>query len=137
MEENKEVKIAIVVGALMLTICLIVFIVHSSNNRRNNDIDIKIYKHYDTTGVNQGEYRECMISTEDALDIYTEFNKAKLLGDTDKITGQIITGTYKVVNGENNYIAFDANSSFIYRSDTNALYSFNSTIYDKVTSLCN
>ena len=51
MEENKEVKIAIVVGALMLTICLIVFIVHSSNNRRDNDIDIKIYKHYDTTGV--------------------------------------------------------------------------------------
>ena len=135
MENHKEVKIAIVLGAIMLTIFIVIMIIYNSNQKDALEADIRVFKHYNTTGDTKGEYYECKISSEDATHIYNEFKRAKLLTDKDKVPGQTITGTYKIVNGSE-YLAFDDDSSFIFKGDTQTLYAFSSDVYNYVIKLC-
>lgn len=135
MKNHKEVKIAIALGAIMLTTFIVIMIIYNSNQKDVLESDISIFKHYDTKGENKGEYYECNMSSEDATHIYNEFKRAKLLTDKDKVPGQTIIGKYKIVNG-NEYLAFDDNSNFIFRGDTQTLYAFSSDVYNYVIQLC-
>ena len=48
MQTNKELKIAIIVGVIMVTICILAFLYikseRTANNNNLNQIDIKVYK---------------------------------------------------------------------------------------------
>lgn len=137
MIENKEVKIAIVVSIIMVTICLLAFIFTKSSRPKNNTIDFKVYKLYDKLGtIDEHEYRACKITTDDLITIRNEYRKAEKLDETSKVSGKQITGKYKIIY-EDTYIAFDAEEEpLIYRSDVNALFKFDSDLYEYIKTIC-
>lgn len=137
MENNKELKVAIIVGVIMITACLLAFIFVKSERKASinnqNQIDIKVYK------VNEEDkiYEQCPITTDTLIQINSEFKSAYRLSDSSRVIGKSITGKYKVISG-NNYIAFDAkeNENYIYRGDTKYLYEYDSNLYNIVEKAC-
>lgn len=135
METNREIKIAIIVGIIMLTVCLVVFI-FSKSDVEVEDMNLQVYKLYEKEDGSGNEYRQCHIPTDELVSIYNQYKRAVNLKEDKQIKGQI-NGNYKLISGEN-FIAFDAEQyDYVYRSDTQQLYSFNSTIYDLVKEACN
>lgn len=137
--QGKEVKIAIAIGIIMITICLIAFVTVNSKNKVNT-LNLKVSKLYeivDENGEKKYQYRECSVATEDQVYIYKEAAKALSLTEEDLVTGNQIKGNYKVqYNGK--MIAFDAveNEDFVYLKDTDRLYNFQSDIYKLVKNAC-
>ncbi len=137
--QGKEVKIAIVIGIIMITICLIVFVTVNSKNKVNT-LNLKVSKLYekvDENGKQEYYYKECNVATEDQVYIYKEAAKALSLTEEDLVTGKQIKGNYKVqYNGK--MIAFDAieNEDFVYLKDTDRLYNFQSDMYKTVKNAC-
>ena len=106
---NKEVKIAIIVGVIMITICLVAFIINKNSNKVEN-INLEIYKSYQLdTGT---EYIRCNVTTDELIKINKEYKKAVKLKEENKLVGKQITGTYMVRDG-NNFIAFDDDSKSV------------------------
>ncbi len=136
MSDNKEIKIAILVGTIMITICILAFIFSNAKTPTKENIDLKVYKLYVIDEESkQYEYRECSSSTDDILTINTEFRKINKLDDSKKVKGQI-KGNYKI-KSKDSYIAFDGEEkNYIYRSDNNNLYEYNSSLYDYVKKIC-
>ena len=136
MEANKEVKIAIIVGILMITICLIIFIFYRAEANVET-LNLKVYKLYDIEGTeDEHEYRECNTTADDIIMLSKEYKRSQNLTENKQVIGKQINGNYKVIY-DDEYIAFDANgTNYIYRSDTERLYNFNSKIYDYVTEIC-
>lgn len=132
MQTNKELKIAIIVGIIMVTICALVIIFHKSD-KKNNEIDIQVYK------VNEKEkiYERCSVPTDFLVQINSEYKRAGRIPESKRVIGQKITGLYKIVSG-NDYIAFDGekDKNYIYRGDTKYLYEFDSTMYNLVIEAC-
>lgn len=134
MTNNKEIKIAIVVGAIMLTVCFVIVVSNmSTKNGNQTATEIKVFKHYDD-GTTK-EYRECNVTTDELVNINNEFNSIKLLGDEDKYPGTSINGTYRI-SKNNDFIAFDDNNNLVYRGDTQALYYYESDLYEYVANIC-
>lgn len=136
MQTNREIKIAIVVGAIMLTACLLVFIFIKSERTSNgnvNQVDIKVYK------VNEEKktYEPCHITTDTLIQINSEFKRASRLTDSKRVIGKSINGTYRIDSGDN-FIAFDAkkDENYIYRNDTKYLYEFDTELYNIVVKAC-
>ena len=131
---NKEVKIAIIVGVIMITICLVAFIINKNNNKVEN-INLEIYKSYQLdTGT---EYIRCNVTTDELIKINKEYKKAVKLKEENKLVGKQITGTYMVRDG-NNFIAFDDDSKLVYVSANGiqAIFEWNSSIYELVSGTC-
>ena len=131
---NKEVKIAIIVGVIMITICLVAFIINKNNNKVEN-INLEIYKSYQLdTGT---EYIRCNVTTDELIKINKEYKKAVKLKEENKLVGKQITGTYMVRDG-NNFIAFDDDSKLVYVSANGiqAIFEWNSSIYEIVSGTC-
>lgn len=131
---NKEVKIAIIVGVIMITICLVAFIINKNSNKVEN-INLEIYKSYQLdTGT---EYIRCNVTTDELIKINKEYKKAVKLKEETKLVGKQITGTYMVRDG-NNFIAFDDDSKLIYVSANGiqAIFEWNSSIYEIVSGTC-
>jgi len=137
MIENKEVKIALIVGMIMVTVCLLAIIFNKANTTSNKSIDLKVYKLYDKEGnKEEHEYRACSISTDDLITINSEFKKAQNLSEEKRLRGKQINGNYKIIANDY-YIAFDGEEdAYVYRSDTGALYTFESPLYDYVKKIC-
>ncbi len=134
MTNNKEIKIAIVVGAIMLTICFVIVVSNMSTKKSNQTAtEIKVYKHYDDGETK--EYRECTVTTDELVNINNEFNSIKLLDDEDKFPGTSINGTYRITKNDD-FIAFDGDNNLVYRGDTQALYLYKSDIYEYVANIC-
>lgn len=135
MQTNKELKIAIIVGAIMVTTCILAFMYFKSSNSSNNynQVDIKVYKANDETQT----YEPCQINTETLIQLNSELKRAYRLTDSNRVIGKTITGRYRVASGDD-FIAFDEKSeeNYIYRGDTKYLYEFDSDIYDLVVSAC-
>ena len=133
MQTNKEIKIAAIVGIIMITICIVAIIFYKAD-KKQNIIDIQVYK------VNQEAktYEPCSIPEDLKIQINSEYKTASKLSENNRVIGQQITGLYKVISG-NNYIAFDGekDKNYIYRGDTKYLYEFDSTLYDLVKKACN
>ena len=138
MQTNKELKIAIMVGVIMITICALAFIYvkseRTSNTNNLNQIDIQLYKVNEETK----SYIQCHINTDTLIQVNSEFNKAYRLTESSRVVGKSITGTYRVQSGEK-WVAFDLNKEepYIYRGDTKYLYQFDSELYDIVAKACN
>ncbi len=135
METNREVKIAIIVGAIMLTACL-VFFIFTRSGVEVEDMNLKVYKLHQKENGEGNEYRQCKIPTDQLVPIYKQYKRAAKLTEKSQVTGQQINGDYKLISGDN-FIALDEEGyNLIYRSDTSRLYSFNSIIYDLVVEAC-
>lgn len=132
MQTNKELKIAIIVGIVMITICALVIIFYKAD-RKNNEINIQVYK------VNEQEktYEKCSVPTELLVQINSEYRRASRLTENKRVIGEKITGLYKIVS-EKDYIAFDGEKgkNYIYRGDTKYLYEFDSAMYNLVIEAC-
>ena len=141
MAAKREIKVAIVVGIIMLTICAVAFIINYRNlHPKIKTFDLKVYKHIMLNEqTKQGTYVECTIPTDELAKIDLDFRKIMNLDDKHKVEASIdniITGNYKIVSGVN-YIAFDVtNKKLVYRNDTTALYKYNSDLYKNVEELC-
>ena len=86
MTNNREIKIAVVVAAIMLTVCFVIVVSNvSSKNSAQETSEIKVYKHYDDGETK--EYRECKITTDDLIEINSEFSNIMLLDDSYKYPG--------------------------------------------------
>lgn len=135
MENNKEVKIAIIVGIIMITISLLAIIIHNSNTKIE-EVSLKVYKNYTTE--DGREYRECTITTDELISIKREYNRAININEDKKLTGQTITGTYMIKDGDE-YIAFDADDSnkvYVLANSKQAIYNLDSTMYETVKKAC-
>jgi hypothetical protein len=135
MQTNRELKIAIIVGIIMITLCLVLFISNKSESNLET-IDIHIYK------ANQAEqlYEECSgtITTDELIVINSAVKSAYRLTENDRLIGEKITGLYKVTAGDDYAIIFDGETdkNIIYREDTQYLYNFESSIYETVKKVC-
>lgn len=133
MKSNMEVKIAIIVAAIMITFCIVIFIVKKSQEPDYNNIEIHVYK----INEEDNKYYECRTTTDDVENMYKNVDNILSLPDTRKVSGANINGTYKVTYN-NSFIAFDGDgSNYVYRGDTTAIYKFNSALYNYVEKLCN
>ena len=135
MENNKEVKIAIIVGIIMITICLLAVIISKSNNKLE-EINLKVYKNYTTE--KGREYRECTITTDELISIKREYNRATNISEEKQLAGQSITGIYMIKDGEE-YIAFDADDTkrvYVLANGHQAIYSLESSMYETVKKAC-
>ena len=131
MKDNKEIKIAAVVAALMIIICLVIIIVNKTDNK---EIDLQVYKNVEIDG--QRGYIPCEVPDSILIEINDEFQKAKKLSTSKEAEIEQLTGTYKLVSGKSS-LAFDANDkNQIYNVEKNKLYNFDSTIYNLVISVC-
>jgi len=133
---NKEVKIAIVVGVIMITICLMAIII-SNSSIKAEDVNLVIYK-LNKTGDSTDDYtyEKCSVSTEDLLPVYKVYKKMLELSDDKKITGEQIMGDY-MLRDENNYVAFDDDdTNYVYLSTTSSLYEYKTNIYQTIIDLC-
>ena len=135
MQTNRELKIAIIVGIIMITLCLVLFISNKSESNLET-IDIHIYK------ANQAEqlYEECSgtITTDELIVINSAVKSAYRLTENNRLIGEKITGLYKVTAGDDYAIIFDGETdkNIIYREDTQYLYNFESSIYETVKKVC-
>ena len=138
MKKHNEVKWAIAIGAIMLTICFLAFSYSRNAENKAKSLDYKIYKlQKNGNDYKDYTYSECRISTDNLITVDKEFNKAFKLDDKSKVTGTKILGEYKIVSGSL-FIAFDVSEDqkVIYRSDSANLYEFNSNLYQLVSKLC-
>ena len=139
MKKNNEVKWAIGIGLIMVTICLVAIMISKSDSNKAEDINIKVYKLNQTAEkMEDYYYEECKIATDELVRINKEYKKTYKLEDKDKITGAKIVGEYKIMQG-NNYIAFDKSdkkSYPLYKSDKSALYEFESNLNELVQKAC-
>lgn len=134
MTNNKEIKIAIAVGVIMLTICFVIVVSGASTKKAiQNASEIKVYKHYND-GEKQ-EYHECNITTNDLVNINNEYNSILQLDEEDKYPGASINGTYRITKGTS-FIAFDGTDNLVYRGDTEAIYIYQTDLYEYVANLC-
>lgn len=139
MDTNREVKIAIIVGLIMITGCLLAFIISKNKNKVDvNNIDLQVYKNVQLAGEESGMYYQCIIDSKDLPAINNEFKRIMNLKESNKesdITSKI-DGIYKIVSGTN-FIAFDADGSgHVYRNDTTGIYIYNSEMYQKIANAC-
>lgn len=131
MRTNKEVKIAIIFGALMIIICVVMVLINTTPNKT---IDLKVYKNVEIDG--QRGYIECSVPESILGEINTEFNQATKLDSSALAERHQITGTYKI-ESEKNSIAFDKDDkNEIYNINEKQLYNFKSTIYSLVETVC-
>ena len=131
MKTNSELKIAAVVGAIMIIICLVVILM---NNTSNEEISLKVLINKEIDG--QRGYLECSVPESILGEINTEFKKAIKLDSSQIAQRHQIQGKYKVMSDKAS-IAFDNDEdNEVYVIEDKQLYNFKSTIYDLVISVC-
>lgn len=132
MRTNKELKIAAIVGAIMIIICILMISIFSNDYDK---ADIAVYKNMEING--QRGYVPCTVPETVLKEIYVEFKKTKALDEDDLVDQDRINGDYKIISGEK-FIAFDKESNnTVYISEENKLYTFESSIYENVINTCN
>jgi len=132
---NKEVKIAFAVGGIMLLICTIIILVQNREVKESN-VNVKVLKLYKPTeNIDDAVYRECHISTEDAIKVNKEFKRAVALNKNKSINKQI-EGAYKIII-DDDYIAFDNQTdNIVYNEKGHNLYEFKSDLYEIIINAC-
>ena len=100
MESNKEVKIAIIVGIIMITICLVIFIFYRAEANVET-LNLKVYKLYDIEGTeDEHEYRECSATADEIVMLSKEYKRTQNLTENKQVTGKQINGNYRLGNSE-------------------------------------
>ena len=137
MKDNKEIKIAAIVGTLMLIFCVIM-ISYASNNdgaKKEQEEYLKnsfmVYKN--TTIDGKRAYVPCE-GTINKNELQEEYNK--IITATEKSKTTNITGTYRV-GTEKEFIAFDEkHNNTVFIKSKNDLFTIESDLYDKVIEMC-
>lgn len=136
MKDNKELKIAAIVGAIMVIFC-IVMIIYASNNSGVKEQEkllknsFMVYKN--TTIDGKRAYVPCE-GDANLIEIQEEFSKIKTA--TEESTDTNITGTYRV-GTEKDFIAFDEDhKNNVFIKSKNKLFNIESDLYDKVIEMC-
>ncbi len=137
---NREVKIAIIVGIIMISLCAIAIIAKNARKQEAVNLDIRVFKHVVTNSTDKtGVYYECNVPTDKLSIINLEFKKIMNLNDSDKKAFEMndgIEGNYKITSGSN-FVAFDdSKANVVYRNDTTSLYSYRSNLYKVVEEVC-
>ncbi len=145
---SKEVKIAIILGVILVTISLLIIIV--SGNKNTQEIDLKVYKleriDGDTSKKAVGEikaedyqYVECKVNTDEMIEIYRDLKKVYSLDESKVVSNKKIVGYYKVVSKSRSY-AFDIaeknDDQIIFRGDTELLYKYDSPTLKTIENIC-
>ena len=138
--KNNEVKWAIGIGMIMITICIIAIMIAKGGVKAEN-ITLKVYK-LNMTGEKIQDYtkEECKMSTDNLVTINKEFKKAFKIEESKKVANTQVMGKYQLVDGDN-IVAFDEKKDgklIVYRSDgkTKGIYSFDSSLYELVQRVC-
>ena len=131
MRTNKELKIALIVGAVMVIFCVVMVLLNTSSNE---SIDLQVYKNTEVNG--QRGYVQCEVPATILEEINVEFKKARNLNSSHLAQSRQIQGTYKIISGDHSVAFDDDKKNEIYNIDEKKLYSFESTIYTLVTSVC-
>jgi hypothetical protein len=145
---NKELKIAIILGVILVTLCLLIVIV--SGNKKTQELDIKVYKleriDGDTTKKKDQEikaedyqYVECKINTDEMIEVYRDLKKVYNLDESSAVANKKIVGYYKVASKSETYafdIAEKGEEQTVYRGDTGLLYKYNSSTLQTIANIC-
>ena len=131
MKTNMELKIAAVVGVIMILICLVVL--SQQHSKKNEVVDLKVYKHFEDEK-NKG-YVECIITTEELSKINKEMKRVENLNDSTLLKGTI-EGKYKIIVGDNFYAFDDIDDKYIFRGSDNQIHSFDGETYEIVINRC-
>ena len=131
MKSRLELKIAAVVGVIMLLICL--FVLTKQHAKKNEVVDLKVYKHIENE--QQRGYVECIITTEELSKINKEMKKVENLNDSTLLRGTI-EGNYKIVIGDNFYAFDKVDDNFIFRSSDKELHAFEGETFEIVVNRC-
>lgn len=143
MTENKEVKIALIVGMIMATICLLTFIIYKSNQTKPLDTNVRIFKLYEKSDASENmsyqdrhEFHECVVGTEDAIKISKEYQKISKISKSQQVVGVTIMGNYRVQLGDS-YIAFDGeDNNYIFKGDGEYIIDYKTDLFNYVKQVC-
>lgn len=143
MTENKEVKIALIVGMIMITICLLTFIIYKANQTKPIDTNIRVYKLFEKSNTTEDmsyqdrhEFHECVVSTEDAIKISKEYQKIAKIPESHQVVGVTLMGNYRVELGDT-FIAFDGgDNNYIYKSNGQYVIDYKTDLFDYVKQVC-
>lgn len=134
MDTKKQINIAICVFCIMILICVVVYITETSD-KKVEELTIEVYQYDEETRT----YYPCGVSTEDALTIKKEIQKAKLLTEKEQTTITQINGNYKIMYGKNDneFVAFDnKEDNIIFIGNQSNIYNFKSKLYNIVIETC-
>ena len=135
MKQN-QIMLVVAIGFIVMTISIA--LAYSSKVKPNvNALDIKVYKsHLDDRYESGHVYRECSVATDVLRSLVNEFNKSYQLTEENRVPNKQINGTYKLIYNDK-FIAFDnADDNIVYLGSNDALYAFESTMYQKVIEYC-
>ena len=134
---NKTIFIIAVVIVILVTLIAILYTNKvKPKPAEATNYDIKAYKsHLNENEASGHSYGECMIDSGAKALLIAEFQKITTLDDGSKVNNQSINGTYRV-DYKDKMIAFDDEKGIVYVEDKNALYYYNSPLYEKVISYC-
>jgi hypothetical protein len=136
--KNNEIKWAIGIGIVMITICIIAIMIAKGSSK---EINLKVYK-LNMIGESYKDYTKepCKMSTDNLVTINKEFKKAFKIGESKKVANTNVMGKYQLIDGES-IVAFDDKQNgklVIYRTDgkNSGVYEFDSTLYELVQRVC-
>lgn len=140
MKENKVIFIIAILIVIATIVFAAVYVSKSKNkeqNKVNSEANIKVYRLYEKEDNKEEHvYRQCNVPANNLSELVQEFNRSYALTDSDKLTGKSITGNYKIIYNDR-FIAFDnSKDNMVYLGETNTLYTFKSSMYQKVISYC-
>ena len=137
-----EVKIAIIVGAIALTGCILAFIINYRHlHPKEPEAPVEVLKHiWIDEDKGEGTYVKCSLSDSELAKINVEMKKVFNLTEESKVTDKAtlmagVTGEYKVKSGSN-FIAFDSGKNIVYRSSDSGIYNFRSDMYKDIELYC-
>ena len=138
MENNN--KVIFIIAVVIVILVTLIAILYANKVRpkpvQNTNYDIKVYKSHLNENAESGHsYGECVIDSGNKALLISEFQKIVSLGDNSAVNEQSINGTYRI-DYKDNMIAFDDTSGVVYVKDKNALYYYNSPMYQKVIDYC-
>jgi hypothetical protein len=138
MENNN--KVIFIIAIVIVILVTLIAILYANKVRpkpvQATNYDIKVYKSHVNENAESGHsYGECIIDSSNKALLIAEFQKIVSLGDSSIINEQSINGTYRL-DYKDNMIAFDDTSGVVYVKSKNALYYYDSSIYQKVIDYC-
>ncbi len=138
MENNN--KVIFIIAIVVVILVTLIAILYTNKVRpkpvQETSYDIKVYKsHVDEEAESGHSYGECIIDSGNKALLIAEFQKIVSLDEGSVINQQSINGTYRL-DYKDKMIAFDDTSGVVYVKDKNALYYYNSPMYQKVIDYC-
>ena len=132
MSTNKELKIAAIVGGIMIIVCLLLVAIFQNKN----EVNIEVHKHVAVEEDGHGYWDNCDVPSSILQEINTEYKKAIAIKDLTKEVSGTIEGNYRIILDDQMIVFDNKTDKVFYNSKTNKLYTFDSTMYELVINSC-